>query len=139
MIITLSIADILDGVYADSALSALTADKGIEAYILSPDNEAALRRLVCDAFAATIAMAGNMWSLITADETELTAEYCSAEDEDLHSTSEKFRTAVTYMLTYIIYRSAENNRAKASLDSAKIIINNLAQQSYHLEQITPNI
>ncbi len=137
MKITLSLADLLDGIYAESALAALAASSpsGIVSFILTPDNEAALRRIARDAFAATIALAGDDWAIAAASDEELSAEYNGLPTIDSDTLVEKLRTAATFMLLHLIYACAGSQRASSALESAKALINTLVSTNYSLERI----
>ena len=117
MKITISTNDVIQAIYANSALQAEAAQwpNGVVAALLSTDAEPALRRIACDAFAAVIAATATTsipWQLTAADDIQLAA---ACDDSTPPMASETTATASlqaasTAMLAAIIWRGIDNSR-----------------------------
>ena len=140
MKITLSIADIIDGVYANSVLTAmaLEAPDGIIAFVLSPAHEDALRRMAHDAFAAATALAGGSWQALESADTDRLEILCVDElYADPATCAIQLRAAVTALIIHMIFASANAPQAAAALSTAKSILSNLSQRHATLPSLSP--
>lgn len=117
MKITISTNDVIQAIYANSALQAEAAQwpNGVVAALLSTDAEPALRRISRDAFAAVIAATTTTsipWQLTAADDIQLAAA-CDESTPPLASQSTataSLQAASTAMLAAIIWRGIDNSR-----------------------------
>ncbi len=141
MKITLPVSDILDGAYANTALSAMAQETpgGIIAFVLSPVHRNALQRMARDAFAAAISFAGGSWQAL-ASEDELHFE-AQCDDHLLPSPTslaEQLRSAVTALLIHMIFASANAPQAAAALSLAKSILASMNRRATTLPYLSPH-
>ncbi len=134
MKITVSMASVLDALYASTALQALMAERpGTYSYnILTPDQAPALRRIVAEAHAAIVARLVPGWRLVTTayDAPELVAEASDSLGLDEVTATALLRVAVVEMVAYIIMSVGCDNRARAALDRSMAVIAGLDASNY---------
>lgn len=117
MKITISTNDVIQAIYANSALQAEAAQwpNGVVATLLSSDAEPALRRIARDAFAAVIAATATTsipWQLTAADDIQLAAA-CEESTPPVASqttAAASLQAASSAMLAAIIWRGIDNSR-----------------------------
>ena len=137
MKITLSTSEVIEGIYANSALRAEAAQwpNGAIAAILHTDDEPALRRMAGDAFAAAIALTSTAavpWRIVTADDLTLAACCPDLDDAapaciDAQATATSLlRSATIAALLAIIWRGLDRHLYTAAHDEAVALIRPLA-------------
>ena len=130
MKITISTSEVIEGVYANSALRAEASQwpEGAVAAILSVDAAPALRRMAADALAAVVAATAHAavpWQLCAADELQLSAACGDRDDGTAACTADAttatlvLRAAVTAMLIAIIWRGLDVKHYNAARDQAQ--------------------
>lgn len=137
MKITLSTSEVIEGIYANSALRAEAAQwpNGAIASILSTDAEPALRRMAADAYAAVIALTATAavpWQIVSADDLTLAATCPDLDDGspaciiDLSTATALLRSATTAALLAIIWRGLDHRLYTAARDEAAALIRPIA-------------
>ena len=137
MKITLSTSEVIEGIYANSALRAEAAQwpNGAIAAILHTDDEPALRRMAGDAFAAAIALTSTAavpWQIVSADDLTLAATCPDLNDGspaciiDLSTATALLRSATTAALLAIIWRGLDHRLYTAARDEAAALIRPIA-------------
>lgn len=133
MKITISTSEVIQAIYANSALRAEAAQwpRGAVAAILSVDDEPALRRMAADAFAATIALTAGgavAWRIVAADDLALAAE-CGECAVDQATATALLRSATTAALLAIIWRGLDHRLYAAARDEAAALMQPLTTPS----------
>lgn len=134
MKITVSMASVLDALYASTALQALMAEHPGSYYynILTPAQAPALKRIVVEAHAAIMARLVPGWRLINNadEESKLVAEASDSLGLDEVTATALLRVALVEMVVYIIMSIGCDKRARAALDRSLAVISSLDATNY---------
>ncbi len=138
MKITLNTSEILDALYADSALTTLAIEspESIAAHILSPDQEKALLRMARDATIATLALSPERWCVSSNTSRSIIVEAPDNIRFDPVTTNELLRVAITAMMQCMIYRLNGYDNSP-TMGIAASIMKNLSDTRHFTTKITP--
>lgn len=114
--VTIPITDILTDVLAADGIRAVLDARQDATALITPDHEAALRRLLPHALALSTAAAQ-----VSA---QLDSDYITAQIAD--TSADAFRAVVVWYLQYLCYSGIDSTRAAACLTTAQALAASLA-------------